>query len=63
MGSHQPTYHFPESVKWESGMAWEKGKSQQTRRSVGLSLVIIYPAALTPKPMWGIRCFPVPRGG
>ena len=30
----------------------DKGKDQQTRRSVGLSLQVTYPAALTAKPIW-----------
>jgi hypothetical protein len=45
--------HFPEAVQWESGICAEKGKSQQIRRSVGLSLITTYPAALTPKPTLG----------
>ena len=30
----------------------KKGKDQQTRRSVGLSLIVTYPAALTAKQKW-----------
>ena len=65
MGTHRPTITFPKASGGKSGIsvrAWRKGKDQQTRRSVGLSLLMTYPAALTAKPIRG-QSWTIPSGG